>query len=274
MLFKATVLISLFFLENAYGLKCWKCDESSSNWECNAKGHLQECDVNEGSCENEVRVDKQYDTVVFRRVVVGKLIRIKKGCKQTVACRNNQGQNDRTVYGTAKWDLGQCDFSPLNTVCRCCCESDGCNYFPLYCRPLSLDRMISYSFNRPDDQGAAPKVHPCDQESNPCGNGGRCVKLANMKYSCNCLAAWRGDDYCNTPTRGYTALTPEEIAEAREAVLTEQQNARAASRQTRVCIDYNPCGNGAECQVGARGSYTCLCAPGWQDSHCNTPVGK
>jgi len=265
-------LLSCVLLDNALGLKCWTCTESKDNWECYAKGSLQTCDVNEGSCQNEIRVDKQYDTVNFRRVVVGSLIRVKKGCKQTAACTNNQDQNDKTQYKTMTWSKGQCDFSPLNTVCRCCCQTDECNLLPLHCRPNTLDRSISYSFNRPDDQGAAPFRHPCDERSNPCGNGGKCLKVGTgFKYSCRCPWNWMGDDHCNTPTDHHNNQLPT----AEQVAMLEEQQKRAqfAEAMQQVCLDFNPCGNGGFCnRRDNNGRYECQCLPGWGDLHCNTRV--
>jgi len=264
------LLLSCLMIDTAFGLKCWTCADSKDNWECYATGELKQCDINELSCENEIRVDKRYDTVNFRRVVVSSLVRVRKGCKQTEACKNNEVQNDRTSFGNMTWDKGQCNFSPLNTVCRCCCETDSCNLFPLYCRPHSLDRSISYSFNRPDDQGAAGKRHPCDEVSNPCGNGGKCIKGDGFEYSCRCRAAWLGDDHCNTPSDHNKSKVPLKLQ--LEQVNEQQMRAAYAESSQLPCVNFNPCGNEAKCVAGLEGGYTCECKEGWTDAHCNTPI--
>jgi hypothetical protein len=53
-----------------------------------------------------------------------------KGCKQKMACQNNQVQNER-----AAWVPTQCNpIFHANSVCRCCCsDKDGCNEKDDFC---------------------------------------------------------------------------------------------------------------------------------------------
>merc|ERR1712136_582783 len=108
----------------------------------------------------------------------------------------------------------------------------------------TLDRSISYSFNRPDDQGAAPFRCPWN---------------------------WMGDDHCNTPTDHHNNQLPT----AEQVAMLEEQQKRAhfAEAMQQVCIDYNPCGNGGFCnRLDNNGRYECQCLQGWGDLHCNTRV--
>nr|CAB3266737.1 sushi, von Willebrand factor type A, EGF and pentraxin domain-containing protein 1-like [Phallusia mammillata] len=95
--------------------RCYVCDNALSNEDCNRNG-MQECQINQLSCQNEVRVQNG-------------IRRISKRCKQPRACENNYIQNPR-----AAWYPSQCSPSfRANSVCRCCCQGDLCNAGELPC---------------------------------------------------------------------------------------------------------------------------------------------
>uniref|UniRef100_H2Z8I6 Uncharacterized protein n=2 Tax=Ciona savignyi TaxID=51511 RepID=H2Z8I6_CIOSA len=116
---KIFCLITLLFLssQSVEGLRCFTCNGASSNEECNLKGRIVQCQPNEGSCQNEVRLSE------------GKYYTITKRCKQTEACSNNQEQNDKPA-----WEPTQCypQFT-MNSVCRCCCSKNECNARAMPC---------------------------------------------------------------------------------------------------------------------------------------------
>ncbi|XP_076810110.1 E-selectin-like [Clavelina lepadiformis] len=112
------VLIAYFaiFFQASAGLRCFTCLGATSNDECNEKGEIVECKSNELSCQNEVRISETKFTITKR-------------CKQSLACKNNQEQNNRPA-----WDPFQCNPQHQNnSVCRCCCEDDLCNQQALPC---------------------------------------------------------------------------------------------------------------------------------------------
>lgn len=220
-------------------LMCYECTSSISNHECLRTGRLARCAVNQGSCQNTVRISN------------GKL-QITKGCKQTSACASNMRQNSAVgsvEKSIAKYGVhAQCSFSWQQTTCRCCCESSRCNRSPLYCAsaskvqaqlsdknplagprkftPLLLTRgvgpMALKSNNAAPEPTRAPykadpnakknphDAHPCTFK--PCANGGKCIRInlgqfGQEDYRCECKEGWK-DSHCNTPVSRRTTIMP------------------------------------------------------------------
>ncbi|XP_002128544.3 E-selectin-like [Ciona intestinalis] len=113
----AIVSVLLLGCYSAQGLRCFTCNGASSNEECNLKGRIVQCQSNEGSCQNEVRLSE------------GRYYSITKRCKQTAACSNNQEQNQKPA-----WIPTQCNPAfTNNSVCRCCCTENECNARAMPC---------------------------------------------------------------------------------------------------------------------------------------------
>lgn len=108
------ILLMLFSTSQGFGvpLRCWKCLNAPSNKDCIINGAIETCQSNQEACQSTVRSFSD-----------GRLL-ITKGCKQVLACYNNQLQNNR----------GQCKVGEDNSVCRCCCYDNQCNEGALWCR--------------------------------------------------------------------------------------------------------------------------------------------
>jgi len=100
-------------------LKCFTCRALSVE-ACQAAGSIVECEENEDSCELEVRTRLNSATGYYDQ------IGIITGCKQKLACQNNQKQN---FVGKDK-DTTQCrpetDKGYDHSVCRQCCWDNDC----------------------------------------------------------------------------------------------------------------------------------------------------
>lgn len=179
------------------GLMCYECQSSQSNKHCLLTGKVTECQYNQKSCQNTVRIQN------------GRL-QIQKGCKQTQACSNNMKQN---TYRSRLGGHTQCSFGWHTTVCRCCCQTNNCNENPLYCQNAAVQVYVDdiesnigkkknteVGRKRPVASQSAWDKHPC--EYNPCSNGGACVRGIGQKYTCKCATGWR-DSHCNTKARVY-----------------------------------------------------------------------
>jgi len=143
--------VFLSMLAVCSALQCWTCDNAKSDEDCMENGELQLCQENEHACHTEIR-----------RGGWGSYPLITKRCKQGLACRNNQVQNDRNA-----WQPTQCNAKIPSSVCRCCCnDEDGCNKYT--------------------DEKCGEKVivDPC--QPNPCGEAGICTKLDEESYKCEC----------------------------------------------------------------------------------------
>jgi len=109
-------LLALLLVAVSNALHCWECTGASTDYECNQSGSLELCLGNEQSCETHVRTDD-----------VGGVV-IDKMCKQGKACKNNELQNNRPAMYPV-----QCNIYQTNAVCRCCCNTEGCNENSLQC---------------------------------------------------------------------------------------------------------------------------------------------
>nr|XP_039248480.1 sushi, von Willebrand factor type A, EGF and pentraxin domain-containing protein 1-like [Styela clava] len=103
-------------------IRCHVCHGESSNQRCNARGTVL-CPPNAGSCQNEVRVVNGKKTITKR-------------CKQTRACMNNFLQNSKAMWLEAQCKPGK---GKGSSVCRCCCEGNGCNAEELPCLAKGCD---------------------------------------------------------------------------------------------------------------------------------------
>lgn len=102
----------------APAISCFTCHGQTVE-ECQASGTIVACLENEESCELEVRT--RYNTELAEYQQVGVIT----GCKQKLACQNNQKQN---FIGNK--DHTQCrpeiDQGYDHSVCRQCCWEDDC----------------------------------------------------------------------------------------------------------------------------------------------------
>ncbi|XP_039256087.2 P-selectin-like [Styela clava] len=126
MVFKHQIIVAVivfFFMKYSLaGIRCFTCVNAPSNEACNENGKIEVCAPNEQSCQNEVRINTPNG--------FGYLIT--KRCKQPLACKNNQDQNDKPA-----WDPTQCNLLfEKNSVCRCCCRDDLCNKKELPCNDI------------------------------------------------------------------------------------------------------------------------------------------
>ncbi|KAK2193924.1 hypothetical protein NP493_6g09024 [Ridgeia piscesae] len=88
------------------GQWCYTCNNANSNEECN-EGELMECQSNQESCHTELRYSNG-------------AARITKGCKQLLACENNEAGNKNN-----------CPDQNGQSYCVYCCQGYGCNkYLP------------------------------------------------------------------------------------------------------------------------------------------------
>ncbi|XP_076811264.1 P-selectin-like [Clavelina lepadiformis] len=116
------VLIVILFIFNVEGLRCWICVNAPSDIACMLNGTMERCQPNQLACQNEVR---RY----------GNGVRVTKRCKQAEACENNLDQNTRAPFS-------QCNAKNPASVCRCCCNSDGCNAMSLDCHDLQKSIVL------------------------------------------------------------------------------------------------------------------------------------
>jgi len=111
--------------EPASNLSCWTCIATSVE-DCQASGSLVSCLENEESCELEVRTRLNQQSGEYF------IERISTGCKQKLACQNNQENNFIGKMGNFKKnkDITQCrpetDQGYDHSVCRQCCWTDNC----------------------------------------------------------------------------------------------------------------------------------------------------
>lgn len=182
MLLKIALIISAVAVYTTNGLRCWECDNASSNKECLEKGRITVCDKNEGSCQNTVRISHG-KTMLF------------KTCKQTQACMSNMRQNGPI---TAFWFPIQCSNQPHQTVCRCCCQTNNCNDKALACRG---------SRQRQHLEAVEQDLHWCGKPL--CSNHGRCYK-GSAGFRCACNAGHEGDK-CQYRSRDIKNLGPTHI---------------------------------------------------------------
>jgi len=111
--------------ELASDLSCWTC-EATSVEDCQASGTLVDCLENEESCELEVRTRLNQQSGEYF------IERISTGCKQKLACENNQKNNFIGKMGNfnKNKDITQCrpetDQGYDHSVCRQCCSTDNC----------------------------------------------------------------------------------------------------------------------------------------------------
>lgn len=107
----------------AANLTCFTCNAQTVD-ECLATGELRACLENEESCELEVRTRYNKETEVYDQVGVI------TGCKQLLACQNNQKQNFFGTNFQKDKDVTQCrpetDQGYDHSVCRQCCWEDDC----------------------------------------------------------------------------------------------------------------------------------------------------
>jgi len=108
-LLQITVVIFAVAVPFIQALHCWTCQNAESDKDCQLKGKLEKCSSNEESCFTETRLYDDGRKSITRR------------CKQDVACFNNEVQNPRPA-----WHPTQCN-KRGGSVCRCCCNFDGCN---------------------------------------------------------------------------------------------------------------------------------------------------
>ncbi|CAK8689570.1 uncharacterized protein LOC143459273 [Clavelina lepadiformis] len=98
------------WLEGNKQIMCFQCIGASSEEECKRIGKAEQCGAGE-ACQSEIR-----------RIESDK-ISITKSCKQSLACQNNQINNNRL----------QCRPNQTTSVCRCCCFKDYCNSDGSHC---------------------------------------------------------------------------------------------------------------------------------------------
>ncbi|XP_039261561.2 sushi, von Willebrand factor type A, EGF and pentraxin domain-containing protein 1-like [Styela clava] len=97
---------------------CWTCTNVSSEQECRDNGRAVQCPGKGDACQIEVRYEKGW----------GIHPKITKRCKQALACENNFKQNLEGLRRSS-----QCSPEASSPVCRCCCETDRCNFDALIC---------------------------------------------------------------------------------------------------------------------------------------------
>lgn len=110
------------------GLKCWRCHAKSFE-ECAQNGYEETCQSNQESCELEIR-ERSHVRGQARYIES-----IMTGCKQKLACANNQAQN----FQNANPDYTQCrpEAEYGHSVCRQCCEEDNCVKSPEWWYPTT-----------------------------------------------------------------------------------------------------------------------------------------
>ena len=116
-------------LTTSNALQCHTCHYVGEEREC----PLVACpsDGQKYACENEIRTHNgMYEIRKGKLITIFDSLTPNWGCKQALACSNNQNQNDK-----AAWVPTQCN--PVffaNSVCRCCCsDRDGCNEENEFC---------------------------------------------------------------------------------------------------------------------------------------------
>ena len=92
------------------------CINAATNEECNLNSEV--CTPEADSCQNEIRIHSGVK-------------RITKRCKQGLACHNNYRQNPPIYlldYFAQPQNQHQCNGGIENSVCRCCCSGNYCNW--------------------------------------------------------------------------------------------------------------------------------------------------
>ncbi|XP_078492910.1 uncharacterized protein LOC100186994 [Ciona intestinalis] len=115
--------VVLFCAGIAAGLQCWTCDNVFSHQDCLDQGRLVTCDDSQNTCQIELRHGGWGNNPL-----------IKKSCKQLTACGSNHMQ-DLGSASVTNLDT-QCNMKPPSSVCRCCCNTDGCNHYVMTCDEL------------------------------------------------------------------------------------------------------------------------------------------
>lgn len=243
-MFKAFLFLCLAVTVTT-GLRCWECSNAVTNKKCLEDGRLRVCDRNEGSCQNTIRVSNGKMTLF-------------KGCKQTQACKNNMRQNGPI---SAAWYPIQCSMQPQNTVCRCCCSTNGCNEYAFFCRGDSQRRSL---------QRLEEENHACGKPL--CNNVGRCYKQGD-KFKCACNRDFEGRQ-CQF------RKNPLDIADGSDPdmLLMDQARYRSLDSDTMRLEDIpqediNECegiNNGlGNCYTNKRNTNTCENTIGSFICHCN-----
>ncbi|CAG5080218.1 Oidioi.mRNA.OKI2018_I69.PAR.g9508.t1.cds [Oikopleura dioica] len=111
--------------EPASNLSCWTCVATSIE-DCQANGSLVSCLENEESCELEVRTRLNSESGDYF------VEQIMTGCKQKLACQNNQSNNFIGKMGNFNKKKAETQCRPEtdqgydHSVCRQCCWTDNC----------------------------------------------------------------------------------------------------------------------------------------------------
>jgi len=285
-------VLQRWYDQSSNPVRCWECHNARTNAACLANGRLRQCDYNQGSCQNTIRVNH------------GR-VRISKTCKQTQACMNNQRQNNQRAW------LGlQCNMTPQNIVCRCCCQTDECNDKALYCRGAREQAaMKAYETNQPKQESQQGQQRQTNNNNNrnnandntnrnnqnnyvqpksqnpchtgtPCGNGATCVVGDGHQYKCKCTDGWT-DSHCNTPVKkadvsgrpvrpldGYIGCFKDGKTSGRDLAPYSKES---DSMTVEMCAEY--CGNNGSPYFGLQYKVQCWCsAANWDPE--NPTYGK
>ncbi|XP_039273074.2 uncharacterized protein LOC120347232 [Styela clava] len=148
------------------GLICYECWNAKNDEDCRRKGKVRLCEKSQTACQTTERVDYAW----------GPITKITKNCKQARACQNNFRQNKR------KRNNSQCRYFKNQSVCRCCCIDDLCNFDSDTCTGVTDAKLLRENSPKcPKIRRLRNGVVSCDRNNNPGSNCRfRCKKFHDL----------------------------------------------------------------------------------------------